>query len=867
MNEKEIDKIFEIFSKNNIEELYIELSNVLGIDINDGSAEEQLATGLLNMVKNITSEQSLGYFKSKCLQPENRNAYEQLKYEIPLGIRAEIDKELLAQEQINQITNEHEAVRFIQTSHDSSLKIQIAKQYFQNNESLILQLIQDSGDISLIQVIDNPSEQMISSLINNDRINLGNLAINNLINNIENPSNEFLQNLLKLDTLSNSTKNMILSKPQLKILEQLALHLLENKELEEIEIICRVESPSKDFQYNIISSNINNEQNISKILNSLDISQEVLYKCILNPQLYKFDITRNRFVSQILEKQGFDGLTGNENLLLHFFKQPVNDTVLERKRQLLLEMYKSNDEIIDTIKYEMLDDKYVELLGISKINKISISQEAQKSIINMSDIEISFFVKMIDNYQEKSNDSNWENFFIFLMEGIKNSPKLIESIENIDEIDVETLTQILINNNELGIENINDINRIEELREEREKKYIEKGEISDIQKAVFSKLFGIDDVNFIDFAKFHNYANNIKDKNARRIVNELINIKNSTDAEQLLKIYNNGNRAKYTDLYEIDAIVRSEVTREFNSDLLNTSNLEELEPNVYKAGTDFNIIITSVGAFSDKENKEQENYRESWNRPKIKTSHLCASYIRNDMLGIAPLSNVCYGFRDMEQSSLVQMNNSDISSSSWKTQIGVSSDGKNQYYSPSELIDTTKTYNEIDYLRIQNGKKKQPDYLIFFRRDGKYEMTEDEKIIWENTKKASKDFGDLPIVVIDIEECLEAERAKVQELLKSYDNEPSLQNIENLYHSIKNNRVTTERWGGEFYPEIDLAIMEQQMNTMRKQRNSSEILQSGVDATEIITRSQTITNSINTIKQIKREQVEEKHINEEETSI
>lgn len=231
MNESEIDRIFELFSKDSIEELYIELSNVLGIDINDELAEEQLATGLSNMVRNIISEQYLGYFKSKCLQPENRNAYEQLKYEIPLGIRSEIDKELLVQDQINQITNEHEAVRFIQTSHDSSLKIQIAKQYFQNNESLILQLIQDSGDISLIQVIDNPSEQMISSLINNDRINLGNLEINNLINNIKKPSNEFLQNLLKLDTLSNSTKNMILSKPQLKISEQLALYLLKNKEL------------------------------------------------------------------------------------------------------------------------------------------------------------------------------------------------------------------------------------------------------------------------------------------------------------------------------------------------------------------------------------------------------------------------------------------------------------------------------------------------------------------------------------------------------------------------------------------------------------------------------------------------------------
>ena len=100
---------------------------------------------------------------------------------------------------------------------------------------------------------------------------------------------------------------------------------------------------------------------------------------------------------------------------MHFFEQPVNDAMLERKRQLLLQMHKSNDEFIDTIKYEMLDDKYVELLGISKINKISISQEVQKNIINMSDIELSIFVKIIDNYQEKSNDSNWENLFIFLM--------------------------------------------------------------------------------------------------------------------------------------------------------------------------------------------------------------------------------------------------------------------------------------------------------------------------------------------------------------------------------------------------------------------------------------------------------------------
>lgn len=100
---------------------------------------------------------------------------------------------------------------------------------------------------------------------------------------------------------------------------------------------------------------------------------------------------------------------------------------------------------------------------------------------------------------------------------------------------------------------------------------------------------------------------------------------------------------------------------------------------------------------------------------------------------------------------------------------------------------------------------------------GSKEMSEQERRIWENTQKASKDFGDLPIVVIDIEECLTAERNKAQELLEKTRVNPTLEDVEKLYFIIRNNRMTTKRWGGEFLPEIDIARLSEQREQLKEQ--------------------------------------------------
>lgn len=54
---------------------------------------------------------------------------------------------------------------------------------------------------------------------------------------------------------------------------------------------------------------------------------------------------------------------------------------------------------------------------------------------------------------------------------------------------------------------------------------------------------------------------------------------------------------------------------------------------------------------------------------------------------------------------------------------------------------------EMDYRRIQGGVKKQPDYIVAFKRNGK--IANIEEII-----KASKNWeGNLPIVIVDVDEC------------------------------------------------------------------------------------------------------------------
>ena len=210
------------------------------------------------------------------------------------------------------------------------------------------------------------------------------------------------------------------------------------------------------------------------------------------------------------------------------------------------------------------------------------------------------------------------------------------------------------------------------------------------------------------------------------------------------------------------------------------------EENLYSAGTNFKMIITSVAPFVY---NEIENYKKDWNRPSIGSQHFCASYIRNDMLGHAIIPHVCYGFEQMSLDSLVLSGTNDIFSSGFSFET--TSKREEKYLAPDSQIQQTQRYNEMDFKRIQSENKKQPDYIVVFKKNGKIKNM-------RKAKKASYDFENLPIVVIDVDECLRTEKEKIKKLYEEYKKTGSEEIKLELSEKIRNNRVTDP----EFYKDI-----------------------------------------------------------------
>ena len=157
----------------------------------------------------------------------------------------------------------------------------------------------------------------------------------------------------------------------------------------------------------------------------------------------------------------------------------------------------------------------------------------------------------------------------------------------------------------------------------------------------------------------------------------------------------------------------------------------------------------------------------------------------------------------MSNDSLVLSGANDIGSSSGWNGF-VSHAYKEQYYSPDNQINNTTGYNEMDFYRIQDGKKKQPDYIIVFRQDGEIKFLDE-------AKKAQEQWGGLPIVVIDKDKCIESERQKVLEMKKHYD-EGDKSYAKQLYQKVKNNRNTKH----SFCSGIDIEMLKEEFEVKKE---------------------------------------------------
>lgn len=270
------------------------------------------------------------------------------------------------------------------------------------------------------------------------------------------------------------------------------------------------------------------------------------------------------------------------------------------------------------------------------------------------------------------------------------------------------------------------------------------------------------------------------------------------------KLYNEG---LYTPL-EKDIMKEEELPKE----------LQGIGIKAYNAGTDFKMLVRVMKKVSDNSEQRWNNFK-----GKTKTDYMCVSYIRNDMQAtyakdpagdFGEGNDLTFGFRSMDEGTLLYVAHTDIGS--YEDQKEKNNENKitegivndlgygTGLYTPDKLIKSmimssgyeNGKHNELGYKRIQNGEIKQPDYIVVSVKDGLIDVKP------ELLMQVINDWnGELPIVIIDVDKCLEVEKSKVLEMFQRYKNGETI--IEqDIIDKIRTNMLTKSNFCSDVLKEL-----------------------------------------------------------------
>lgn len=564
-------------------------------------------------------------------------------------------------------------------------------------------------------------------------------------------------------------------------------------------------------------------KNIVEHINDYEIPFEVLVKQLINELNDDDKLTLIHEINDSKLWYAYRCVSASHEFIIeHLEDFLVVEGIDISRKEIILRMFEKNNDILRS-DFRILDDRFISCLGEDKVNQISCYPEIINDFLHLNDKELIVISKSIDSYMQKTDGADWTTLTERLLENINQYSELLDNIENIEEVNFDKLVTILIHNNDFGIKEISDIEKFQEIKAQKCMELINSGNINDMRNAVLQKLFGQNNQETI--IMIHKYGDDIKhieNADLRDYILCLQELMKIEEPQLLQQIYQQVDELEFNNPLLIERLLKSEYAKMFNQNLFKVENAEKIdgEENMYKAGTDFRMIITAIGAFFG--NPQIEDYNSDWNRPTIASQHFCSSYLSNEMLGHANTKLVYYGFSNMSENALLLCGQRDI----WSTWTGFVSkverkgSGREKYLTPDNQINRTDSkcrYNEMDYSRIQDGKKKQPDYIIIFKKNGVMENL-------ENSKKASKDFNGLPIVVIDVDECLKVEKERAEAIKKEYEEKGTPELARKLYYKIRNNRITNYR----FFPEIDLLELRKEAKINEEgQEEALEELQDG----------------------------------------
>lgn len=552
-----------------------------------------------------------------------------------------------------------------------------------------------------------------------------------------------------------------------------------------------------------------------------------LVKCKDNPIRKWFtniiDKIKSRFVfSKIWDKDTEDEINRN-----------FPDELKQKEvKELLQELLTRNNHLLETLDIRMLDKDLVDLFGKARLERIITDRLKQENILELSKEELQTYSYLL-NYNLVDFNDRISNLYPSSCKNLS-----LGELQNFSEEDKLKAISIILSNSEFRLSDLSELKDYYEKRREMCKQIIDNPQVAEeeygknmnseeeISLFPFGFLHEMQDLNELDRIRygiiqakygmnlekakilcnaFGHEIDQIEQSEDTRIIKELMAILQEDDIDRLSQIDLDENYANYEGTINIVPNLKNAYLHKYKEtlyqvneeDYIGTQSVKtkgkKVDVKIYNVlgknndRADFNMILTSLGGIYFY-NHNYDDLKADWDRAD-KNHTISCSYIGNDFLGVVD-ETYLLAFSDIEENELLQARNQDAGTvdypfDSWEDLEN------NIFFTPQTEINSSKLYNELLVERKieRDGKlvNRIPTFAVFIA-ETIADINDNKNSRWQATKRLAAELG-IPVAVIDGTQCAKLELEKVQEMVRTVQEERRMDLIPEIIHKLENNRA------------------------------------------------------------------------------
>ena len=470
------------------------------------------------------------------------------------------------------------------------------------------------------------------------------------------------------------------------------------------------------------------------------------------------------------------------------------DTNKEEMKYYISILGQNNPKILHTIDYKMLTSSFRDLYSlnynksISNTDRLFYYPKIQHSITKFGDNPVKVEVlKEFFKYVNSNCTDNWEAYVYLITSSFDSNKEFYDSLQLnnagkvFNDTDIKKLmTYCSIKDRKYQISNITDLINIDKVRSE----YIEEtfanpsAKSFELKNALLEKKYGIN----------REYAESLvrQFKQSKDFPPDLLEMFN--DIDKILKMKNDELReyekqiqlGDMINIIDLQKLLKNTYEQEYSKELFKPTEKNYVRTDdgvkIYDAGLDFSMIIHSSGGIIQKEGNTSDV--DHWNRDPLYLDCFSGSFIRNDLLGYVDVKTVMYGFSNLDNDGLLDMCNLDYGSrpqfaNGLSQSVLNNPNSPSMCMSPDDMVKNTSApnyYNEFVLNRIQNGKARNPDYIVYICDEFEKDIVSNDKLTqstlsgkdaYQNALRIAKEFG-IPIVFAERSKILINEKTKIE---------------------------------------------------------------------------------------------------------